>query len=141
VDLNAQQYQLTGAAIIHKDCCMVLVEGGPRGIKKFTRLMMHRIDWKATVVPHTRSGAAAGAGADGNGGGDTAMDTNGNGNGDGDGGDGDGDVVETAEEAAERERAAAANACQLVWQGSVAKSFFKEFRTRRWCDCSCSCDC
>lgn len=42
---NAEQYFLTGRAIIQKECNVVVVEGGPKGIKKYTRLMLHRIQW------------------------------------------------------------------------------------------------
>lgn len=42
---NAEQYHLTGRAIVQPDCNVVIVEGGPRGIKKYTRLMLHRIQW------------------------------------------------------------------------------------------------
>ena len=45
VDMNAQQLYLTGIALITKDLCLVIVEGGPKSQKKFKRLMMHRIKW------------------------------------------------------------------------------------------------
>ncbi|ETN04700.1 hypothetical protein PPTG_14507 [Phytophthora nicotianae INRA-310] len=47
VDVNAQQYHLTGGVLICKDSNinMVVVEGGKKAIKQYTKLMMRRIDW------------------------------------------------------------------------------------------------
>ena len=45
VDMNAQQLHLTGRLLLFKDINVVVVEGGPKGLKKFKRLMMHRIKW------------------------------------------------------------------------------------------------
>ncbi|KAG6609702.1 U4/U6 small nuclear ribonucleoprotein Prp3 [Phytophthora cinnamomi] len=48
VDVNAQQYHLTGGVLICKDSNinMVVVEGGRKAIKQYTKLMMRRIDWQ-----------------------------------------------------------------------------------------------
>ncbi|KAL4125568.1 hypothetical protein PRIC2_009150 [Phytophthora ramorum] len=48
VDVNAQQYHLTGGVLICKDSDinMVVVEGGKKAIKQYTKLMMRRIDWQ-----------------------------------------------------------------------------------------------
>ena len=46
VDMNAQQLYLTGIALITKDMCLVIVEGGPKSQKKFKRLMLNRIKWE-----------------------------------------------------------------------------------------------
>lgn len=35
----------TGCAVLYKDVNLVIVEGGPKAIKKFKRLMLHRIKW------------------------------------------------------------------------------------------------
>lgn len=45
VDISAQQYNLTGATVVFDNCNVVTVEGGPKGIKKFKRLMIGRIKW------------------------------------------------------------------------------------------------
>eukprot|EP00479_Gromia_sphaerica_P006522 TRINITY_DN187_c0_g1_i1.p1 TRINITY_DN187_c0_g1~~TRINITY_DN187_c0_g1_i1.p1 ORF type:complete len:224 (-),score=59.84 TRINITY_DN187_c0_g1_i1:404-1075(-) len=45
IDVNAQQYNLTGCCIINPKCNLILIEGGPTGIRKYTRLMLHRIKW------------------------------------------------------------------------------------------------
>ncbi|KAI9907344.1 hypothetical protein PsorP6_004521 [Peronosclerospora sorghi] len=47
VDVNAQQYHLTGGVLLCKDgnINMVVVEGGKKAIKQYTKLMMRRIDW------------------------------------------------------------------------------------------------
>ncbi|KAJ1559965.1 hypothetical protein HK096_010515 [Nowakowskiella sp. JEL0078] len=46
IELNAQQYYLTGVALWYSSMNLITVEGGPRGIKKFKRLMLHRINWE-----------------------------------------------------------------------------------------------
>lgn len=66
VDIHAQQFNLTGAAVIYGNTNVVCVEGGPKGIKKFTQLMMNRIKWmpeegfeeEEEVEEETEEGAA-----------------------------------------------------------------------------------
>lgn len=45
VETNAKQLFMTGMVVLHKDCNVVVVEGGPKQNKKFRRLMLHRIKW------------------------------------------------------------------------------------------------
>lgn len=45
VDVNAQENFLTGCAVLYRGCCAVLVEGGPKGIERYKKLMLRRIDW------------------------------------------------------------------------------------------------
>ncbi len=45
VDVHATQFNLTGATVIFGNCNVVVVEGGPKGIAKFSRVMMKRIKW------------------------------------------------------------------------------------------------
>lgn len=35
----------SGCAVLYKDVNLVIVEGGPKAIKKFKRLMLQRIKW------------------------------------------------------------------------------------------------
>jgi U4/U6 small nuclear ribonucleoprotein PRP3 len=48
VDLNAQQYNITGGVVEcqNPQLSCVICEGGPKAIKKYTRLMMVRMKWK-----------------------------------------------------------------------------------------------
>ena len=48
VDQNAQQYNLTGTAILNTELNLVVVEGGPKGIKAYKTLLLRRIDWNNT---------------------------------------------------------------------------------------------
>lgn len=51
VDINAQQYQLSGLVLLCDEKnvpTVVIVEGGPKAITKFTKLMLKRIKWNAT---------------------------------------------------------------------------------------------
>lgn len=45
VDIHTQQHNLTGATVIYGNCNVVVVEGGPKSIKKFKQLMLKRIRW------------------------------------------------------------------------------------------------
>ncbi|KAI9008225.1 pre-mRNA processing factor 3-domain-containing protein [Gaertneriomyces semiglobifer] len=45
VDINAQQWQLTGCALVYSGMSLVIVEGGPKGIKAYKKLLLRRIDW------------------------------------------------------------------------------------------------
>lgn len=45
VDRNAKQLNLSGTAILFPTFNMVIVEGGPKGIRFFKNLMLNRIDW------------------------------------------------------------------------------------------------
>lgn len=45
VDKNANQYNLSGVAIEYSGMNLVVVEGGPKGLKHYKALMLRRIDW------------------------------------------------------------------------------------------------
>jgi len=46
IDMNAQQFHLTGACIVCPGVAnLVIVEGGPRAIKRYKKLMLRRIKW------------------------------------------------------------------------------------------------
>jgi len=45
IDMNAQQMFLTGIALLNDEMNLVVAEGGSKMIKKFSRLMEHRLDW------------------------------------------------------------------------------------------------
>ena len=51
IEKNAQQYELTGIVIVHPKCNIVIVEGGPKAIKLYKRLMLRRIDWNDLPAP------------------------------------------------------------------------------------------
>ncbi|ORY92022.1 pre-mRNA processing factor 3-domain-containing protein [Syncephalastrum racemosum] len=48
---NAEQYDLTGMVVIHPKCHLVIVEGGPKSIKAYRKLMLRRIDWNDLPTP------------------------------------------------------------------------------------------
>ena len=46
VNVNAKQYNLTGCAVMTDTSLnVIVVEGGAKGLKKYKRLMLHRIKW------------------------------------------------------------------------------------------------
>ncbi|KAI7880381.1 PRP3-domain-containing protein [Lichtheimia hyalospora FSU 10163] len=51
IEVNAQQYQLTGMVIINPKCHLVIVEGGPKSMKAYKKLMLRRIDWNDMPPP------------------------------------------------------------------------------------------
>ncbi|KAG0767929.1 hypothetical protein G6F57_002115 [Rhizopus arrhizus] len=51
IEMNAQQHQLTGMVIINPKCNIVIVEGGPKSIKAYKKLMLRRIDWNDLPPP------------------------------------------------------------------------------------------
>lgn len=50
VETNAKQLFLTGCIVLFKDCNIVVVEGGPKQINKYNRLMVHRIKWEEDII-------------------------------------------------------------------------------------------
>ena len=46
INQNAQQFKLTGVGILSEVMNLVIVEGGPKGINAYTKLMMNRIKWQ-----------------------------------------------------------------------------------------------
>ncbi|KAI8583222.1 hypothetical protein K450DRAFT_224802 [Umbelopsis ramanniana AG] len=51
VEVNARQLYLTGMVIATPKCNLVIVEGGPKGIKAYKKLMLRRIDWNDLPIP------------------------------------------------------------------------------------------
>ena len=49
VETNAQQYMLTGLMLLFKDNNLVVIEGGPKALRKYKRLMLNRISWDSDV--------------------------------------------------------------------------------------------
>lgn len=45
VDVNARSMGLTGCIILHKKMNIIIVEGGPKMIRKFKKLMTQRVNW------------------------------------------------------------------------------------------------
>ncbi|XP_060809121.1 U4/U6 small nuclear ribonucleoprotein Prp3 [Amyelois transitella] len=50
VEVNAQQLHMTGCVVLHRGCCVIIVEGGPKQQAKYKRLMLHRIKWEEDTV-------------------------------------------------------------------------------------------
>ncbi|XP_013135833.1 PREDICTED: U4/U6 small nuclear ribonucleoprotein Prp3 [Papilio polytes] len=53
VEVNAKQLHMTGCVLLHRGCCLVVVEGGPKQHDKYKRLMLSRIKWEEDVVKDT----------------------------------------------------------------------------------------
>ncbi|XP_050359436.1 U4/U6 small nuclear ribonucleoprotein Prp3 [Nymphalis io] len=50
VEVNAQQLHMTGCVVLHRGCCVIVVEGGPKQHAKYKRLMLHRIKWEEEII-------------------------------------------------------------------------------------------
>ncbi len=108
VDMNAQENHLTGCALLWRHTNVVVVEGGPKAIKRYTRLLLHRIQWgdkPVTRGPPTDPTTAATTDDD------TAM------------------AVDAA--AAPAVPHAGPNQCHLVWRGETKKRAFKLFTLKQ----------
>jgi len=46
VDINAKENHLTGMLLLNDQFCLVIVEGCPKSIKRFMKLMLRRIQWE-----------------------------------------------------------------------------------------------
>lgn len=112
VDMNAQQLFLTGTAVMcpEENMNLVYVEGGPKGVRKFVRLMLHRVQWGQTFDATGDEEAAAGDDGDHDATGDDDAD------------DDDDDDDEKVD------KASSDNSCRLLWQGTTAKRIFSSFK-------------
>lgn len=63
LDINAQQLNLTGGVLIctspEANFALVVVEGGPRGIRRFVALVTRRIDWADSAIPQVATSGSA----------------------------------------------------------------------------------
>ncbi|GMS89013.1 hypothetical protein PENTCL1PPCAC_30846 [Pristionchus entomophagus] len=50
VEMNAKQLQMTGAVLMHKDMCVVVVEGGPKQQKFYKNLLLQRVKWEEEII-------------------------------------------------------------------------------------------
>jgi U4/U6 small nuclear ribonucleoprotein PRP3 len=104
VDLNAQQFNLSGCVV---ECTQdpsfacVIVEGGPKAIKRYTRLMLVRMKWTGPDNAYDDED-------------DTEMDMN------------DQNDIDI-DNAAVSHKFNPNNSCQLIWQGLSVKRLFHGF--------------
>jgi U4/U6 small nuclear ribonucleoprotein PRP3 len=117
VDATAQSLTLTGCAILYKNMNLVIVEGGPRAIRKYKKLMLHRIKWNEQAP-------------DGN-----SSNANGNAAGDHGGKEEDNEDDEDDEDDEDNSKHSKSLAqitdCALVWEGIVKKPALKGFRFKQ----------
>ena len=50
VETNAKQLFMTGSVVLYEDVNVVVVEGGPKQLKKYKALMLHRIKWEEETL-------------------------------------------------------------------------------------------
>jgi len=50
IDKNARQNNFTGCLLLYHGLNVVVVEGGPKGLNRFKKLMLRRIDWNTKTV-------------------------------------------------------------------------------------------
>jgi len=105
VDVNAQENNLTGRAVLFGNCNLILVEGGPKALLRYKKLLLRRIDWNSYVSQEEEGEGAGGEGGEG-------METD----------------APPPEPKPKPAPPMSNNQCWLLWEGSVLKSAFKEFR-------------
>lgn len=99
VDLNAQQFKITGGVL---ECArpmfnLVICEGGPKAIQRFTRLMLVRMKWKGEIESNVDD-----------------MDEE--------------EVVDAEGNTTEKpQKFNPDNSCELVWTGLAPKRIFNSF--------------
>jgi U4/U6 small nuclear ribonucleoprotein PRP3 len=49
VDIDAKNNHLTGIGILHSDLNLVIVEGGPKGVRRYKKLMLERLKWSEKI--------------------------------------------------------------------------------------------
>jgi len=108
VDVNAQENLLTGGVVMCKDPSygetglnLVVVEGGPKAVRRYIKLMLRRIKWGRSST-----------GKEGEGDDDDDDDSDDDDDDDEDGGVG----------------SEAGTKCELLWQGVVHKRAFNGFK-------------
>jgi len=120
VDVTASQYNLTGCVMLFANCNVLIAEGGPRGIRKLKRLLLHRIKWTGADTENK----------------DASSDEDekyGGGGGDSDDEDQKKPVTSGTNGAPEEKQPTAASSnkfgkCVLCWEGVLARRHFKSFR-------------
>ena len=50
VETNAKQLYMTGCVVLYEDVNVVVVEGGPKQLKKYKQLMLQRIKWDEDII-------------------------------------------------------------------------------------------
>ncbi|KAF7323822.1 U4 u6 small nuclear ribonucleoprotein [Mycena kentingensis (nom. inval.)] len=110
---NAEQLNLSGLCILHRPFSVVYVEGPAKFLKKYKKLMMHRIAWTEAARPR---------GAE-----EVVLQ-----DGDEDGEDGAGGSGKGKEKAVEEDEPVSLedNQCWMVWEGMIRERSFREFRVR-----------
>jgi len=101
VEVNATDNYMSGCILMCPDMNLVIVEGGPKAIRKYKRLVTTRINWNSETAEEVDNKEKTSDEVN-------AGTTNGS----------------TTEEKAEKK----ANACLEVWEGSVLKPAFRNFR-------------
>ena len=56
VETNAKQLFMTGCTVLYEDVNVVVVEGGPKQVKKYKQLMLKRIKWEEDTNLKDREG-------------------------------------------------------------------------------------
>lgn len=114
VDLNAQQNKVTGGVLECENpkMCLVVAEGGPKAIKRYTRLMTCRMKWMGEGMLDIA---------------ESDNDNDGDGDGDGNNGVHNGGDGDDPEEQLQPQKFNPDNSCELVWTGMAPKRMFRTF--------------
>ncbi|GAA6052204.1 hypothetical protein JCM3770_000795 [Rhodotorula araucariae] len=113
VKKNAIDLHLTGRICHNPRFCLVVVEGGPKSIKKYTQLMLHRIRWTEEAAPRADQQAADAAAP--------KLEDHGG-------------ILRpagpfTAPDEPDAPQSLADNTCQQVWAGPVASHLWGDIRS------------
>ncbi|ORZ37856.1 hypothetical protein BCR44DRAFT_1430071 [Catenaria anguillulae PL171] len=123
VDMNVKQLGLTGLAVMFKDHHVVCVEGGPRAIRHFKKLMLRRIKWVGIDDEDGGAGASANV--------DEAGDSEDEGDDDAAPGGGGGAYGVTASGSHFAGMDPSLQHCWLIWEGEHSHRLFDGFSFRK----------
>ncbi|KAH8110292.1 PRP3-domain-containing protein [Phellopilus nigrolimitatus] len=113
---NAEQLNLTGLVIFHPSFSMIYVEGAPKFVRQYKRLMLNRIQWTE---------AARARGEE-----EVELEDSGEGNAEGESTAGPSRKQSGQDDSEYGAVSLADNRCDLVWEGQLRERAFKTFRPK-----------
>jgi len=99
VDVNARDLQVSGCVILYNNVNLVVVEGGEKAIRKFKKLMLKRIDWSKSISDENSEDPKTEA-----------------------------ETEKSESKAISTTVPGVPNKCVLVWEGTILKANFQQFR-------------
>lgn len=117
ISSTAKKLAVTGLIVVVNHTTtpsIVVAEGGPRGVRRFAKLMLRSIDWRAKTLMESLAGSAALEGARRRDGGDDSGSSD----------DESDEPPDDGDEATSTSASTGGGQCHLVWQGETSGRVF-----------------